>query len=159
MAMANTWSPGKSPAIFLMISMIAGCTSLRLDQADYGWPVESVVTVSSSNRFEEGRYALSCNVARLAVEEFQDSAALKGATLRVLRSADGYYFITGPRFKNVYVFSPATNELALTSKISVSQRGLTNPALNQRPPHIQLVDGDTFSLLLSSDDIVEGKQK
>ncbi len=79
--------------------------------------------------------------------------------VRLIRSSEGYYFLTGPRFKNVYVFESGEAELSLKTKIEVSKGGLANPALNQRPPNIELVDGDSFRKLLSSDDIVEGKKK
>ncbi len=139
--------------------VLGACSSLRIENVDYGWPVESVVAVTDNNMIEEGRYVISCRVAQIAEEEFQDSTALRGAKLRLLRSDEGYYFLTGPRFKNVYVFKSGEGELSLKSKIEVSRTGLTNPALNQRSPYVELLDGDTFQRLLSSDDIVEGKKK
>ena len=137
---------------------IGGCASLTLEHVDYAWPVESVVTVSSTSTIDEGRYALSCSVAKLAAEEFQDSTALRGATIRILRSSEGYYFLTGPRFKHVYVFETGRDELSLKSSIEVSKTGLRDPALNQRPPFVELVDGDRFERMLTSSDIVEGKK-
>ena len=92
-----------APAALLVFS---SCSSLKMDYVDFGWPVESVVTVSSVNKIEDLRYSVSAWVAGLAQEEFQDSTALHGAKLRLLRSSEGYYFLTGPRFKHVYVFSP-----------------------------------------------------
>lgn len=139
--------------------LLPACSSLRVDHVNYGWPVESVVTVTDANSIEEGRYIISCSVAKIAFEEFQDSSALRGAKLRLLRSNEGYYFLTGPRFKNVYVFESRESELSLNSKIEVSKTGLVDPALNQRPPFIELIDGDAFRKLLTSDEIVEGKKK
>lgn len=143
------------PAALLMIS---SCSSLRLDRVDFGWPVESVVTVSSTNTIEDLRYAVHAGVGGLAQEEFQDSTALHGAKLRLLRSCEGYYFLTGPKFHHVYVFSPGPSSLILNRAIPVSEAGLRNPALNQRPPYIELLDGDNFRTLLTSDDIVEVKK-
>ncbi len=137
---------------------LSGCSSLRIDNVDFGWPVESVVSVSDGNMIEEGRYIVSCSVSKIAEEEFQDSTALRGQKLRLIRSAEGYYFLTGPKFKNVYVFQSGTGELSLESKIEVSKNGLRNPALNQRPPYVELLDGDSFRRLLTSDEIVEGKK-
>jgi hypothetical protein len=152
----------KTSALFfvLPIALIAlsGCSSLRLENVDFGWPVENVVTVTDRNTIEEGRYIVSCNVASLAQEEFQDSTALRGQSLRLLRSSEGYYFVTGPKFKNVYVFKSGPRELSLESKIEVSKSGLKSPALNQRPPYVELLDGESFRRLLTSDDIVEGKK-
>jgi hypothetical protein len=94
----------------------------------------------------------------LAIEEFQDSSALIGTSLRLIRSEEGYYFVTGPKFKHVYVFTPGASELNLKSKIEISETGLKSPALNQRTPYVELVDGKTLKKLLTSDNIVEEKQ-
>ena len=140
-------------------SVLSSCSSLHIEHVNFGWPVESVVTVTDDNQIDEGRYIVSCDVAKIASEEFQDSTALRGVKLRFLRSNEGYYFITGPKFKNVYVFEGGESDLSLKSKIEVSKNGLVDPALNQRPPFVELLDGDTFRKLLTSDDIVEGKKK
>ena len=144
-----------APAALLVFS---SCSSLKMDHVDFGWPVESVVTVSNTNKIEDLRYSVSAWVAGLAQEEFQDSTALHGAKLRLLRSSEGYYFLTGPRFKHVYVFSPGPSSLILNKSIPVAEGGLRNPALNQRIPFVELVDGDNFHVLLTSDDIVEVKK-
>ena len=136
----------------------ASCSSVNLDRVDFGWPVESVVTVSATNLIEDVRYGVSAGVVAVAVEEFQDSTALRGANLRLIRSGEGYYFLTGPRFKSVYVFTPGASSLSLNKAILVSESGLRSPALNQRPPYIELLDGDNFRRLLTRDDIVEVKR-
>jgi hypothetical protein len=138
--------------------LIASCSTLHLDRVDYAWPVESVLTVTPSNLVEDVRYGLTAGVAGLATEEFQDSTALRGVKLRLLRSAEGYYFLTGPRFKNVYVFSPGAASLTLNKAIAVSETGLKNPALNQRPPYVEVIDGETFHRLLTADAIQEVKK-
>lgn len=145
----------KSYAVLLVSLVFASCASLTLENVDYGWPVESVVTVSNANTFEDVRYALSGRVARLALDQFQDSTALRGAKLRLIRSSEGMYFLTGPKFKNVYVFSPAQGELSLQSRIEVAPNGLQSPALNQRRPYIEVTDVGGFSRLLTQSDIVQ----
>ncbi len=138
--------------------VLSSCSSLRLDHVDFGWPVESVVTVNSANTIEDVRYSVSAPVGGLAMQELGDSTALRGAKLRLLRSSEGYYFLTGPKFKHVYVFSPGPSSLTLNKAIQVSESGLKNPAFNQRPPYVELLDGDGFRTLLTSDDIVEVKK-
>jgi hypothetical protein len=144
--------------IFVTSLALPSCASLSLQWVDYSWPVESVLKVSQNNTVAEGRYAISIRVANLAIEEFQDSAALVGASLRLIRSEEGYYFITGPKFKNVYVFTPGASELNLKSTIQISETGLKSPALNQRPPYVEVVDGKALRMLLTSDSIVEEKK-
>ena len=149
-------SHAKYLALALAAAALSSCGTLTLERVDFAWPVESVVTVDNGSRIEENRYALTLNVARLAGEEFQDTTALRGASLRLLRNGDGFYFVTGARFKNVYVFASGEHELRMKSKIAVTATGLHDPALNQRTPYVELVDGDTFKKLLTSDNLVEG---
>jgi len=142
----------------VLLAAVPACSVLRLDSVDFGWPVESVVTVSGTNTIEDIRYSVKAEVAPLAQEEFQDSTALRGARLRLLRSTEGYYFLTGAKFRHVYVFAPGPSSLTLTKAIQVSEVGLRNPALNQRPPFVELLDGDALRILLTSDDIAEAKK-
>ena len=138
--------------------ILSSCSTLQLDRVDHAWPVESVMTVTPTNLVEDVRYGLTAGVSALATEEFQDSTALRGAKLRMLRSAEGYYFVTGPRFKHVYVFTPGVSALSLNKAITVSETGLKHHALNQRPPYVELIDGDAFHRLLTADAILEVKK-
>ena len=141
-----------------VLIVLPSCASLELDRVDFGWPVESELTVDNTGMVKEGHYAIAFSVSRLSLEEFQDSTALRGTRIRLIRNTEGYYFITGPKFKNVYVFRPADRALDLRSTIAVSPTGLRSPALNQRPPYVELVDNEHVSILLTSDEIVEGKK-
>jgi hypothetical protein len=150
-----THVPLKLFIILLAAFTLSSCASLSLQWVDYAWPVESVLKVTPQNTVEEGRYAVSIRVTNLALEEMQDSSALLGSSVRVIRSGQGYYYITAPKFKHVYVFTPGASELNLQSTIAVSETGLKNPALNQRSPYIELVDGKGLRHLLDADGIVE----
>jgi len=149
-------------AAALIAAGLSSCSSLRLEPADFGWPVESALTVAPANTVEETRYGVTFNVAALADEEFGDTSALIGTTLRVLRSAEGYYFVTGPRFEHVYIFAVGVHALSLESKVRVvpeqenGRKGLRNPALNQRPPYVELLDDGGLRVLLSSAGTVDG---
>jgi len=149
----------------LLIAMIAvialtlpSCSSLTLEKADFGWPVESPLKVSATNTVEDVRYAVAFPVAPLAMAEFADSSALLGSTLRVIRNHEGFYFVTGPRFKHVYIFAPRAGALVQSAALEVSTTGLASPAFNLRPPYIELVDAGSNPRLLTSSDIVEGKK-
>jgi hypothetical protein len=147
-------------AVAGFITLLSSCSSLKIDQVQFGWPVESVLTVTNANLVQDGFHGLSFNVAGIAGEEFQDTTALVGKQIRLLRSNEGFYFLTGQKFHNVYVLTPGSHELSLKSKIAVSPGGLQEPALNQRPPYVQLLDGKNLQkMMLTSDAIVEGKQE
>ncbi len=138
------------------ILALASCSALKIEHVDYGWPVEVVATATSANMVSAERYGLAFSVAKIAEAEFQDSSALAGQQVRVLRSNEGFYFLTGPRFKNVYVLRPSEGELVKESVIPVSPTGLRSPALNLRSPYVELLDADGFRKLLTRNDIAEG---
>ncbi len=143
---------------FCILALVS-CSSLKIEHVDYGWPVEVVTTANSTNMVTAERYGLTFSVAKIAEAEFQDSSALAGQQVRFLRSNEGYYFLTGPRFKNVYVLRPGEGKLAKESVIPVSPSGLRTPALNLRNPYVELLDGEGFRKLLTRNDIVEGNKQ
>jgi hypothetical protein len=67
--------------------------------------------------------------------------------VRILRNADGFYFITANGFKNVYVLEPKRGELKLKKSIQISESGLEQPVLNWRAPYIQIIAYNTESPL------------
>ena len=126
--------------IFLIL--VTSCSMLTLSPAKFGWPVESVVRVKDDGTFKEDRYAVSFNTKPLFFEETADSNAYLDRELRIIRNDDGNYFITSKGFKNVYVFKPSDGSLSMKSKIFISEFGLQKPYFNQRPPYIELIDGN-----------------
>ena len=150
----------KSISLFIPALMIlSACSSLTIRDVNYGWPVESVLPVGPENRVEDRRYSVTFDASALAYAEFQDSTALQGTSLRLLRNEEGFYFITGRRFKHVYVFQQEAHELSLVTQIQVLPTGLKDPALNQRPPHVELIDGKEVRLLLTTGGIDEETKK
>jgi hypothetical protein len=77
----------------------------------------------------------------------------------MIRDMKGYYFITASQFKNVYVFEQTEGGLKLKNRILVAQNGLSEPALNQRVPFIQVVNGKNPAVLLTEDGVFEGEKK
>jgi hypothetical protein len=149
------------PVAIVLLAGLSSCASLRLAPADFGWPVESELEVSPANTVDETRYGISFNVAALAAEEFQDTSALRESRIHVLRSTDGSYFVTGAGFENVYIFTADGQALALREKVRVmpeqenGRKGLHKPALNQRPPYVELLDDTGLHLLLTPNGIAD----
>ena len=133
----------------IALLFVAGCTSLTLAPSDFSWPVESELTADRNGMVREDRYHLSFSIKPLFFEELQDSIKVEGKTIRIIRDNQGYYFITGPRFKNVYVFEHKSAGLSQAAKISVSESGMASPGFNQRPPYIQLINGREKPVLLT----------
>lgn len=143
----------------LAFFLLAGCSSLLLKPGDFSWPIESVLKVDSKGMVKDQRNFFSLNVKELLFAETQDSVNVSRVTLRMIRDVKGYYFITASKFKNVYVFEQTEGGLKLTNKILVSQNGLSDPALNQQAPSIQLMSEKDPPLLLTKDGIQEGEKK
>ena len=145
--------------IYISFFILVGCSSLTLKPADFGWPVESVLSVDSQGKVQSERYSFSVDVKALLFAETQDSVNILKINLRIIRDVKGYYFITASQFKNVYVFEQTVGGLKLKNKILVAQSGLTEPALNQRVPYVQLVNGKNPALLLTEEGVFEGEKK
>jgi hypothetical protein len=145
--------------IFFLFLILAGCSSLTLKPGDFSWPIESVLKVSEKGIIEDSQYYFSINVKELLYDETQDSVNVSNTAIRVIRNFEGYYFITAEKFKNVYVFEQVEGGLRLVNKILVLQDGIGNPAFNQRPPYIQLLNGKNPAVLLTKDGILEGEKK
>lgn len=142
--------------IISSITLLAACSTLMLQPANFAWPLETVLKIDDEGNVKEDRYALNFNTKTLFFEETQDSLAYRDKTIRLIRNNEGYYFMTAVNFKNVYVFSVDKNAFALKTKIMISEtKGLSNPAFNQRNPYIELLDDGIF-YKLTSDGIEEG---
>jgi hypothetical protein len=128
-------------AVILSLPLFfSACSSLVLEPADFGWPVESVLKVDENGNVQERQYVLSFNAKQLFIEETGDSLSFMDKELRIIRDAKGYYFITGNNFKNVYVFNADNGSLKLNNKIVISDTlRMKDPAFNQRHPFIELV--------------------
>jgi hypothetical protein len=125
----------------LLVFAVACGPSLTLTDVDYAQPMESVASPDQNGNVQDIRLGISFNVTDLNVKERGEGASLP-EEVRFIRSRDGYYFVTAPGYRNVYVFEVKERALDLTEIIRVSGAGLANPAFNQRSPYIQLVDGD-----------------
>jgi hypothetical protein len=143
--------------LFLFFFLLQACSSLNLKPADFSWPVESVLEVNDDGFVTEERYSLSFNTINMFIEETEDSTSHLNKQVRLIRDVKGYYFITSDNFKNVYVFNAYDGGLKLENKILISEAGINNPAFNQRPPYIELLEGGNQHLL-SKDGIMNEEE-
>lgn len=131
---------------FLFVSallLLSACSTLVLKPADFAWPVESVLNVDNSGKVDIKRYSVNFDARELFLKETGDSLGYQNQQLRVIRNADGYYFMVAKNFKNVYVFNVEGGAFRLEKKIEISAKaGIQDPAFNQRPPYIELVYGE-----------------
>ena len=127
--------------LFLLSLIIAACSVLTLQPANFSWPLESILPVDDNGKISEDRYSIEVNTVGMFFEEFQDSLSYKSKEVRMIRDNQGFYFLTSTNFKNVYVFKADEGKLVQENKIFISEFGLQTPAFNQRDPYIELVDG------------------
>ncbi|MCX6137646.1 MAG: hypothetical protein NTV54_09160 [Ignavibacteriales bacterium] len=148
-------------ALLLLTSgmLLAGCSTLTLTPVDYAWPIEIRPETDVHGFLRDDRTGLAFNVKPLMFAETADSSKVGGISFRIIRDAEGYYYVVAPKFKNVYVFAGAEGALKLKLAIPVSQTGLVSPALNQRTSFIQLVNGKDKPLILTKNGIQEGEKK
>lgn len=130
-----------------LLSIVIGCSSLTLEPANFAWPIESVLITDDQGNVYIERFTTEFNASNLFRTEFGETTEIANKELRVIRDQLGYYVMTSPGFMNVYVFEVDNGVLVQTQKIFISKDGITNPALNQRLPHIELISDGTSYLL------------
>ena len=137
----------------LAATLLGGCASLQLQPVDFSWASEEILDVGSNGTVSAKRYSSEFNVKALLQTEFAaDTMAAKGTKMvRVIRDKAGYYFITGPNFKNVYVFINGDASLSLSNTIAVSpEKRMEDPKFNQRDAYIELLNGGSTVRLTKS---------
>ena len=147
--------------ILLAATLIGGCASLQLQPVDFSWAAEEILDVQSNGTVSAKRYSSEFNVKALIQKEFEaDSMSAKAANMvRVIRDKAGYYFITGPNFKNVYVFINGDASLSLSNTIAISpEKKMEDPKFNQRDSYIELLNGSS-TVKLSKGGIQQGGAK
>ncbi|MEX0779185.1 MAG: hypothetical protein WD491_05870 [Balneolales bacterium] len=137
------------------ICTLAACGSLVIENVDYSQPIESVLDVQDDGNVSDISTGLSFNVKPLQYVETEDTSSVTTPEVRVIRSQDGYYFVTAPGFSNVFVLQPNAGELQLHETILIDEAGVANPAFNQRSPVIELLDGTDRVFRLTSEGIEE----
>ena len=134
--------------VLSLVFVTACSSSLVIQNVNYAQPVESVLQPDANGMVKDMRYAISFNVTPLLKSESpKGSATMSVQEVHVIRGHEGYYYVTAPGFKDVYIMAPGDGTLKTKKKVLVDKSGLKNPAFNQRNPVIQLVDGsNTYSL-------------
>lgn len=130
--------------------LITGCKqSLVISEVDYSQSIESVLTPNDEGMVEDVQHGLKFNIKPLQYAETQDTSSITTSEIRYIRGQRGYYYITAPKYKNVYVMLPENGKLKLENKLTVAESGLDQPAFNQRTTYIQLLNqnsGDSWKI-------------
>lgn len=136
--------------VLAVVFIIAGCKqSLVISEVDYSQPIETVLTPDDEGIVSDVQHGISFNILPLQYAETQDTSEVRTREVRFIRGTEGYYYITAPNFKHVYVMVPEKGKLKVDRKIMISENGVEDPAFNQRAPYIQLLNrksGETYTL-------------
>jgi len=141
----------KIAAMGLLFALIVtGCKqSMVISKVDYSQSIESVLTPDENGVVKDVQHGLTFNILPLQYAETQDTSSVTTNEVRYIRGKEGFYYITAPNYKNVYVMAPEKSKLKLKKKLSISETGIAQPALNQRSTFIQLVNqssGESWEL-------------
>lgn len=139
-------------AIVLLIVAVVftGCKqSMVISKVDYSQSIESVLEPNEEGVVEDLRHGLKFNIKPLQYAETQDTSSITTNQVRYIRGQEGFYYLTAPDYKHVYVMAPDEGKLKLKKKLKILDNGIEKPAFNQRLTHIQLLDrktGDVWKL-------------
>lgn len=149
----------KRAALILLAASLAlsGC-ALTLKPVDYSWSFESVLTAGPDGMVKGEPKTVTFNATELFREETGQAGPVDGKTLRVIRSVDGYYFVTSPGFRHVYIFDGKEKALTLWNKVLIDEKGMDKPFFNRRDRGIELAANDKV-FLLNKDGIVPPEVK
>ncbi len=133
-------------ATVLLIAAVlfTGCKqSMVISKVDYSQSIESVLTPNDEGVVKDMQHGLTFNIKPLQYAETQDTSSITTKEIRYIRGKEGFYYITAPDYKNVYVMAPEKSKLKLKKKLTVKKDGVAEPAFNQRTSHIQLLNQKT----------------
>ena len=143
---------------FLAILALPGCASVTLKPVDFSWSFESVLTADSAGYVKAEPRTIAFDANELFRAETGGKSVAAGNTVRIIRDYHGFYFVTSPGFKHVYIFNGANGKMTLKKKVLIAEQGMEKPFFNLREQGIELVaNGQTY--LLNKKGIVPGGKK
>lgn len=124
--------------------LLAGCKqSMVISKVDYSQSIESVLQPDEDGIITDVKHGLTFNIKPIQYAETQDTSSVTTKQVRYIRGQEGYYYITAPNYKNVYVMAPEKGKLVLKETLKATDKGIAKPAFNQRMTHIQLLNRST----------------
>jgi hypothetical protein len=150
----------KKTAFLWLVAILAlpGCASVTLKPVDFSWSFESVLTTDAAGVATGEPKTIVFNANELFLAETKAATTGADKVVRVIRDVEGYYYMTSPGFKHVYIFEGADGELTLEKKVLISEEGMEKPFFNRRELGIELAaNGQVY--LLNKKGLVSGEKK
>jgi hypothetical protein len=124
--------------------LLTGCKqSMVISKVDYSQSIESVLQPDDDGTVTDPQHGITFNIKPIQYAETQDTSSVTTNQVRYIRGQEGYYYITAPDYKNIYVMAPDKGKLVLKETLKVTDEGIAKPAFNQRMTHIQLLNRST----------------
>ncbi len=150
------------PIILLASIVMLGtaCKTFVVKNVNYSHQIESVLTPDEDGTVTDVRHGITFNVAPFHKKEFgENDSTHQIKEVRLIRNAEGFYFITANQFKNVYVMEPGNGTLKLKKKIKVSEERISEPAFNMRDGVVQLVKVETNEIVSLNENGIKKNDK
>jgi len=150
----------KKTAFLWLVAILAlpGCASVTLKPVDFSWSFESVLTTDAAGVATGEPKTIVFNAHELFLAETKAATTGADKVVRVIRDVEGYYYMTSPGFKHVYIFEGADGELTLEKKVLISEEGMEKPFFNRRELGIELAaNGQVYRL--NKKGLVSGEKK
>jgi hypothetical protein len=141
------------------ITVASACNKFIVEQVNYAQPIESVLEPNEKGVVQDLRYGITFNIKPFEQKELGDQDSLKIDNVRLIRNAQGLYFITANNFRHVYVMQPVESALELKKKIRISEERLVAPAFNLRDGEVQLVKTEVNEVISLSDEENQNERK
>lgn len=137
---------------------LQGCAAITLKPVDYSWSYESVLTTDADGIARGEPKTIVFDAGALFRAESKQPGSVSGRTVRIIRNDEGFYFVTSPGFRHVYIFDGGRSKLTLRKKVLIAEEGMEKPFFNRREQGIQLVaNGQVY--VLNKKGIVPGGKK
>ncbi len=141
-----------------MMLALSGCATVTIKPVDFSWSFESVLTADSDGIVRGEPKTIAFDASVLFWAETKEPGIPAGKTVRIIRDEFGYYFVTSPGFRNVYIFEGTVGKLKLKKKLHITEEDMEKPYFNRRDEGIELgANGVVY--LLSHKGILSGGKK
>lgn len=155
--------PNKLTPIILLASIVmlgTACKTFVVKNVNYSHQIESVLTPDEDGTVTDVRHGITFNVTPFQKQEFgENDSTYQIKEVRLIRNAEGFYFITANQFKNVYVMEPGNGSLKLKNKIKVSEERISEPAFNMRDGVVQLVKVESNEVITMNQNGIKKNNK